>query len=76
LFGNVRRGSKCNSARFGSGTVLACELRGEGLTTPTRTLVDKGCLYRILSTRTYLGLAVHKGTAYPGEHSAIVGQDL
>ena len=62
--------------RIGSGTVLARELREEGLTTPTGRPVDKGWLYRMLNTRTYLGLAVHKGTAYPGEHSAIIEQDL
>jgi site-specific DNA recombinase len=62
--------------RIGSGTVLARELREEGLTTPNGRPVDKGWLYRLLNTRTYLGLAVHKGTAYPGEHAAIVAQDL
>jgi DNA invertase Pin-like site-specific DNA recombinase len=35
-----------------------------------------GALYKILGNRTYLGLAVHKGKAYPGEHAAIVDQDL
>jgi alkylhydroperoxidase family enzyme len=35
-----------------------------------------GALYKILGNRTYLGLAVHKGKAYPGEHQAIVDQDL
>ena len=30
----------------------------------------------MLNNRTYLGLAVHKGTAYPGEHAAIIDQDL
>ena len=33
---------------------------------------DKGTLYKILRNRTYLGEAVHKGTAYPGEHQPIV----
>ncbi len=28
------------------------------------------------TTRVYLGEAVHKGTAYPGQHAAIIGQDL
>ena len=37
-------------------------------------LVDKGYLYKLLNNRTYLGLAVHKGTAYPGEHAAIIDQ--
>ena len=38
--------------------------------------IDKGYLYKLLNNRTYLGQAVHKGTAYPGEHAAIIDQDL
>lgn len=38
--------------------------------------IDKGYLYRVLNNRVYLGEAVHKGQAYPGEHDAIVAQDL
>ena len=38
--------------------------------------VDKGYLYKLLNNQTYLGMAVHKGTAYPGEHEAIIDQDL
>ena len=38
--------------------------------------IDKGYLYKCLNNRTYLGLAIHKGTAYPGEHAAIIDQDL
>lgn len=30
----------------------------------------------MLNNRTYVGLAVHKGTAYPGEHQAIIDQAL
>jgi hypothetical protein len=30
----------------------------------------------VLANRVYLGQAVHKGTAYPGEHAAIVDQEL
>ena len=62
--------------RVGSATVLARELRDEGVHTARGKLVDKGYLYHLLNNRTYLGLAVHKGTAYPGEHEAIIGQDL
>ena len=36
----------------------------------------KGDIYKILANRVYLGQAVHKGTAYPGEHAAIVDQEL
>jgi site-specific DNA recombinase len=30
--------------------------------------------YEMLANRVYLGEAVHKGVAYPGEHAAIVDQ--
>jgi DNA invertase Pin-like site-specific DNA recombinase len=36
----------------------------------------RGCLFHLLKNRIYLGEIVHKGTAYPGEHDAIVSQDL
>ena len=58
--------------RIGSATVLARELRREGVRTKRGKLVDKGYLYKLLNNRTYLGLAVHKGTALPrrarGDH--------
>jgi hypothetical protein len=62
--------------RVGSATVLAQKLRAEGVLTTKGRPIDKGYLYKCLSNRTYLGLAVHKGTAYPGEHAAIIPQDL
>ena len=62
--------------RIGSATVLAQELRAEGVLTTKGRPIDKGYLYKCLSNRTYLGLAIHKGTAYPGEHAAIIDQDL
>ncbi len=37
---------------------------------------DLGYLYRILNNRVYIGEAVHKGIAYPGEHAAIIGRPL
>ena len=36
----------------------------------------RGTLYHLLSNKIYRGMIVHKGEAYPGEHAAIVGQDL
>jgi DNA invertase Pin-like site-specific DNA recombinase len=62
--------------RVGSATVLAQELRAEGVLTTKGRQIDKGYLYKCLSNRTYLGLAVHKGTAYPGEHAPIIDQKL
>ncbi len=37
---------------------------------------SRGHLYRILNSRTFLGDAVHKDECFPGEHKAIVDQDL
>ena len=36
----------------------------------------KGALYHLLQNRTYLGEAVHKDDSYPGEHEALIAQDL
>jgi DNA invertase Pin-like site-specific DNA recombinase len=55
-------------------TKLVQVLRAEGATTKRGRPLTKSDVYRILSNRVYLGEAVHKGTAYPGEHDAIVDQ--
>jgi site-specific DNA recombinase len=60
----------------GSATVLARELRGDGFRNKQGTLIDKGYLYRLLNNRVYRGDAMHKGTAYPGEHQAIINDEL
>jgi site-specific DNA recombinase len=60
----------------GSATALARSLVAEGVTTKRGKLIDKGSLYKLLGNRVYVGEAVHKGTAYPGEHNAIVSRDL
>ncbi|WP_270934341.1 recombinase family protein [Falsiroseomonas oryzae] len=57
-------------------TRLVQALRAEGATTKRGRPLTKSDVYRILSNRVYLGEAVHKGTAYPGEHDAIVTQAL
>jgi hypothetical protein len=62
--------------RVGSMTKLVVALRLEGMTTKGGKRVDKGYIYRILNNRVYLGEAVHKGTAYPGEHQGIIDQTL
>ena len=38
--------------------------------------IDKGALYKLLGNQVYIGEAVHKGTAYPGEHEAIIDRKL
>jgi len=62
--------------RVGSATVLVRELAAEGVTTKRGKPVDKGFLYKLLANRVYVGEAVHKGTAYPGEHVGIIGRGL
>jgi hypothetical protein len=67
---------------LGSALLLMRELNAQGHRTKSWTTqsgtfregrpFDKGTLYKILRNRTYLGEAVHKGTAYPGEHEALV----
>ncbi|KPL53173.1 resolvase [Prosthecomicrobium hirschii] len=61
---------------IGSATTLARALIAEGVTSKRGRPVDKGFLYKTLNNRVYLGDAVHKGTAYPGEHAAIITPDL
>ncbi|MBE0455547.1 MAG: recombinase family protein [Roseovarius sp.] len=61
---------------IGSATILARELRCAGFRSKQGALIDKGYLYRVLNNRVYRGEAVHKGTAYPGEHEAIIDARL
>lgn len=63
-------------AEIGSATILAKDLRKKGFRNKRGTLIEKGYLYRLLNNRVYRGLAVHKGKAYPGEHSAIIDERL
>ena len=62
--------------RVGSMTKLTVALRSEGMRTKGGKPVDKGYLYRILNNRIYIGEAVHKGIAYPGEHAPIIERPL
>lgn len=55
-----------------SATLLARELQTKGVRNRYGHLLDKGSVYKLLSNRVYVGEAVHKGTAYPGEHEAII----
>ena len=61
---------------LGSTTKLARALAAEGVTTRRGKPLDKLFLHRLLRNRVYIGDAVHKGTAYPGEHAAIVDRTL
>jgi len=60
----------------GSATTLVRSLIAEGVTTRRGKPVDKGFLYKMLNNRVYIGDAVHKGTAYPGEHAPIIDRAL
>ena len=37
---------------------------------------SRGLLYKMLSNKVYIGMAVHKDNAYPGEHDAIIDMTL
>lgn len=66
-------------ARFieiGSGTLMARELAERGVTTSRGHRIDKKFIYRMLNNRVYIGVAVHKGTSYPGEHAAIIEREV
>ena len=63
-------------AKCGSATTIVRELAAERFVNKYGKRVDKGMLYKLLNNRVYVGDAVHKGTAYPGEHEAIVTKAL
>jgi site-specific DNA recombinase len=55
---------------------LIDHLRNESSLNKQGKPIDKGHLYRVLNNRVYLGEAVHKGQAYPGEHEPIISATL
>jgi hypothetical protein len=61
---------------IGSATTLAKALAAEGVLNKRGKPIDKGFLYKLINNRDYRGEAVHKGTAYLGEHEAIIDQAL
>jgi site-specific DNA recombinase len=70
-------------AKSGSALTVARELNARGEVTKRRLCTNgprggnpwtKGAVYKVLANRVYLGEAVHKGVAYPGEHIAIIDQ--
>ena len=68
-----------------SASALKTELEGEGYRSKQWTSSSnkayggkpfkRGALYYILKNRLYVGDAVHKGNAYPGEHEAIISKE-
>lgn len=77
----MRRYCELNSVRE-----LVAELRRDGIITKVQRRTSgphkggipfaRGALYHLLKNRIYLGEIVHKGSAYPGEHSPIVSVGL
>src|SRR6185312_16130223 len=63
-------------AKLGSGTKLVQQLAAENVRNRYGKPIDKGALYKLLNNRVYIGDAVHKGTAYPGEHAPIIDRPL
>jgi DNA invertase Pin-like site-specific DNA recombinase len=61
---------------LGSVALLARSLTADGFHTRRGNPFDKATVYKVLANRVYLGEAVHKGVAYPGEHQAIVDRKL
>jgi hypothetical protein len=62
--------------KLGSIKLLMRELQAANIRSRRGYMLDKGALYKLLNNRVYIGEAVHKGEAYPGEHEAIVSADL
>lgn len=72
--------------QLGSVKALNAELDHMGWVTPASEGMDqratggkrfsRGHLYRILSNPIYLGRIAHKGQVYPGNHPAIIDQEL
>ena len=61
---------------LGSASILARALHAENVRNKRGKRIDKGFIYKLVGSRVYLGEAVHKGTSYPGEHDAIISQEL
>jgi DNA invertase Pin-like site-specific DNA recombinase len=62
--------------KTGSATTLARELITEDVRNKYGKLIDKGILYKMLSNPVYVGVAVHKGVSYPGEHVGIIDRKV
>jgi DNA invertase Pin-like site-specific DNA recombinase len=65
------RFAKCRSA-----LTVVRELAAGGFVNKYGQKLDKGRIYKLLHNRVYVGDAVHKGAAYPGEHEAIIPKPL
>jgi site-specific DNA recombinase len=59
-----------------SATKLARELIAEDARNKYDKLIDKGILYKMLNNPVYIGVAMHKGISYPGEHVGIIDRKV
>ncbi|NBP40844.1 MAG: recombinase family protein [Betaproteobacteria bacterium] len=65
---------------------LVRDLRAKGVTSKSWTtakgierqgkLITKGYVYKVFKNPVYIGMAAYKGQQYPGEHSAIIDQEV
>jgi site-specific DNA recombinase len=62
--------------KVGSATRLARQLIAENLRNKYGKLIDKGMLYKLLNNPVYVGIAMHKGVSYPGEHLGIIDRKI
>jgi site-specific DNA recombinase len=62
--------------QLGSVARLSRILAADGVRSRRGKTMDKGSLYKLLGNRVYIGEAVHKGLAYPGEHRPIIDRKL
>ncbi len=60
---------------LGSATVLARDLKADGITTRSGGLISKGYLYTLLNNRIFIGQITHKGEYHPGRHEAIIDRE-
>ena len=58
--------------KIGSATTLARQLIAENIRNKYGKLIDKGMLYKMLTNPVYVGVAMHKGVSYAGEHIGII----
>ncbi|WP_342742217.1 recombinase family protein [Poseidonocella sedimentorum] len=63
-------------ARSSSTAQVILEMDARAILTKTGRPYDKTSLIKSLHNKVYRGLAVRKGTAYPGEHDAIIDATL
>jgi site-specific DNA recombinase len=62
--------------KSGSPLTIVAELACEQVVNRYGKLIDRNAIYKLLHNRVYVGDAVHKGVAYPGEHEAIVTRSV